>query len=382
MTGLTLGMVAGEASGDLLTGAVLRGLRARVPDLEAAGIGGPSMQAEGFDAWWTIDALSVRGYVEVLREYPRLLHMRSTLRKRMERWNPSLFVGIDAPDFNLDLEYALRRKGIKVAHFISPSIWAWRKERIDKIRRSVDHMLLVFPFEKALYDEAGIASTYVGHPLADTIAPGADQAAARSALGLPVDRPVIGLLPGSRGAEIRYMASLFVDTAAWIAQRRPDACFVLPAAGALLYDRLRAMLAAHSSAGKIELLLVQGRSHDVLAASDTVLVASGTATLETALFGKPMVIAYRMPWLSHRIMRRMGYLPWIGLPNILCREFVVPEFVQDDATPEAMGAALLRQIDDRAHSERIRTRFADLHGLLRRDCASRAAETLLALAAR
>jgi lipid-A-disaccharide synthase len=379
---MRLGMVAGETSGDLLASSVLAGLQARLggpAGLQAAGIGGPAMAARGFDAWWPSEALAVRGYAEVVRAYPRLRATRARLRERMAAWRPEVFVGVDAPDFNLELERALRERGIRVAHFIGPSIWAWRGGRIEGIRRSVDRMLLVFPFEQKLYDDAGVPATYVGHPLADAIPLQADAAAARATLGLPATGAVVAVLPGSRGSEITYIAPAFVATIAWLAARRPDLRFVVPAATDTLYRRLRAMLANGRLPDGTDCRLVMGRSHEAIAAADSVLVASGTATLEVALFRKPMVIAYRMAWASYRIMRRMGYLPWIGLPNILCNDSVVPEFIQHAATPEAMGAAVLAQLDDPALAARLGERFAALHETLRRDCGQRAAEVLLGM---
>jgi lipid-A-disaccharide synthase len=379
---MRLGMVAGETSGDLLAAAVLDGLQRQLGEreaLRAAGVGGPAMVARGFDAWWASEELAVRGYAEVLREYPRLRALRGQLRERLLDWRPEVFVGVDAPDFNLDLERALRERGIRVAHFIGPSIWAWRGKRIDTIRRSVDRMLLIFPFEEKLYRDAGIAATYVGHPLADAIPLRADAGAARAALDLPADRTVIAVLPGSRGSEITYIAPAFVRTIAWLARQRPELVFVVPAATERLFERLRATLSAGELPDGVDCRLVMGRSHDAIAAADAVLVASGTATLEVALFRKPMVIAYRMAWASYQIMRRMAYLPWIGLPNILCQDNVVPEFVQNAATPEAMGRALLQQLDDPALAARLDERFGALHETLRRDCGMRAAEALLAM---
>jgi lipid-A-disaccharide synthase len=375
---LRLGMVAGETSGDLLASSVLAGLQARGP-LQAAGIGGPAMAARGFEAWWPSELLAVHGYAEVLREYAKLRAVREQLHERLLKWQPDVFVGVDAPDFNLDLERRLRESGIRVAHFIGPSIWAWRPGRIDTIRRSVDHMLLVFPFEKPLYDRAGVPATYVGHPLADAIPLEVDAGAARRALGLPSGGQVVAVLPGSRGGEIRHIGPAFVRTIGWLARRRPDLVFVVPAATERIYTRLRAMLSVGELAPEVDCRLVLGRSHDAIAASDAVLVASGTATLEVALFRKPMVIAYRMAWLSYRIMRRMGLLPWIGLPNILSNESLVPEFIQEAATPEAMGAALLAQLEDPAGAARLAERFAAMHASLRRDCGQRAAEALLEL---
>ena len=338
------------------------------------------MAEEGFENWWSIDDLSVRGYVEVLAALPRLLRLRAALARKVLSWRPDLFVGVDAPDFNLALERRLRAAGVPVVHFISPSIWAWRAERIDAIRSAVDHMLLVFPFEQEIYRKAGIAATYVGHPLADAIPMRADQAGARRALGLDPERATVALLPGSRASEVRYMGDLFADTAAWMHARRADLQFVLPAAGGALYERLKVRLSARGQRDGLRLTLVQGRSHDALAAADAVLVASGTATLEAALYRRPMVIAYRMPWLSYRLMRNKGYLPWIGLPNILAGETLVPEFVQDAANPPALGAALLAQLEDDAARVRLAERFARMHEELRKDCAARAARVILELA--
>lgn len=374
-----IGMVAGEASGDLLAGAVLRGLHEADPALASAGVGGAAMAAQGFERWWDVSALSVMGYAEVLRAYPRLLRMRSRLGDRMLEWRPGVFVGVDAPDFNLDLEARLRAAGLRTAHFISPSIWAWRRERIEKIRRAVDHMLLVFPFEAAIYRDAGIPATYVGHPLADAIPLQADAEGARLRLGLDAGRPTVAILPGSRPGEVRHMSEVFLQAAAWLQARRPELQFVLPAAGQALYERLQQAIAAMRLPRPLRLTLVQGRSHEALAAADAVLVASGTATLETALFRRPMVIAYRLAWLSHRIMRNRGYLPWIGLPNILAGESLVPEFIQQAATPEALGAALLAQLDDDAGRRRLADRFERMHHELRRDCARQAARVLLEL---
>lgn len=374
---LALGMVAGEASGDQLAAALLQGLAGHgEAPLAAAGIGGPAMRARGFDAWWDIEALSVNGYLEVLREYPRLRRMREALYARLAQWHPAAFVGVDAPDFNLDLEARLRARGVRIVHFISPSIWAWRRERIEKIRRSVDRMLLVFPFEEAIYREAGIPATYVGHPMADAIAERVDAAQARRALGLPERGAVVALLPGSRSAEIEHLALPFLRTAQWLCERRGDLHFVLPAASARLFDRLKAIVArAHLPPG-VALTLVSGRAREALAGADAALVASGTATLEAALLRKPMVIAYRMSWASHRIMRRMGYLPYVGLPNILSGRFVVPEFIQSAVRPPAMGEALLGQLDDDAQRAAIVAQFASLHDMLRRDCATNAARAV------
>lgn len=376
---LSLAIVAGEASGDLLAAEVVRGLADRLGRTESVGVGGPALRAAGMSTWTDISALSVRGYAEVLAALPRLLWLRRSLRTRFQTLRPDLFLGVDAPDFNLTLERGLKASGVRTVHFISPSIWAWRPERIEAIRSAVDHMLLVFPFEKAIYDRAGIPATYVGHPLADILAPVSDTTAARRALGLDPSQPVVALLPGSRPDEIRYMASSFLKVAAWLQRRVPALQCVLPAASESLYAQLAARLKAVSEEGNPRLHLILGRSHLAMAAANTVLVASGTATLEAALLGKPMTICYRMSPVSYRIMRRKGLLPWIGLPNILCGESLVPEFLQDAATAEAMGASLLGQLGDEALRIRLLQRFSDLHGSLRRDCARSSAEAIATL---
>lgn len=379
MSGYSLAMVAGEKSGDLLAAAVLGGLGTSGffgTAGKACGIGGDAMAAQGFENWWHVDALSVRGYSEVLSALPRLLLMRRRLRERILAWHPTLFVGVDAPDFNLALEARLRAQGQRVVHFVSPSIWAWRRERIDKIRTAVDHMLLVFPFEAKIYDDAGIPASYVGHPLADVIPPESDRAAARLRLQLPPEAPVIALLPGSRRDEIRFMGECFLATAAHVLQRLPDAHFVLPAANDGLYQTLKGLCSALDPAVSQRVTVLAGRAYDALAACDTALIASGTATLEAMFFHRPMVIAYKMSRMSYRIMRNKGYLPFVGLPNILFNEFVVPEFIQDAADPVALATALLKQLDDPSWCDRTRQRFTDKHHEMRLGCAQRAAQVL------
>jgi lipid-A-disaccharide synthase len=379
MTGHSVAMVAGEKSGDLLASALLGGLHAReffANEGKAAGIGGDAMAAQGFENWWHIDALSVRGYLEVLPALPRLLWMRARLRRRILDWHPNLFIGVDAPDFNLDLELALRSAGQRVVHFISPSIWAWRRERIEKIRQAVDHMLLVFPFEAELYAQAGIPATYVGHPLADVIAPVVDRSRLRLRLGLAPHGPLIALLPGSRPDEVRFMASTFLQTAVWLLGHEPNLQFVLPAANAALGQVLRQLCSQLAGSAAQHIHLIEGQAHEALGACDTALIASGTATLEAMFFHRPMVIAYKMSALSYRLMRNKGYLPFIGLPNILSGEFVVPEFIQEQAEPVALGQALLAQMNDAAAREAISRRFEDLHNGMRLGCAERAAAVL------
>ena len=370
---MRLAMVAGEASGDLLAGLLLQGLKARWPGLKAAGIGGPQMAARGFEAWWPSDKLAVRGYVEVLRHYREIVGIRRALTKRLLSERPDAFIGVDAPDFNLDLEAGLKAEGTKAIHFICPSIWAWRGERVSKIAKSVDHVLCLFPFEPALLAQHGIAATYVGHPLADAIPLEAPRSAARQSLGLTATDRVVALLPGSRRSEIQYIAPLFLQTAARLHRQRPALRFVLPVAPGLR-SLIEPMLGQY--AGVAPVTLLDGRSHEALAACDVTLVASGTATLEAALFKRPMVIAYRMNALSWQMMRRMQYQAWVGLPNILCRDFVVPERIQGDADPATLAADVLAWLDAPDRIEALRLRFTELHHLLRRDTARTATDAI------
>ena len=381
---LNLGMVAGEASSDLLAADVLRALDGQVrghgrEPVATGGIGGARMAAAGFDAWWPAERLSVHGYAEAIKALPALLWIRYRLGRRLLRWPASVFVGIDAPDFNLGLERRLRGAGVRTVHFVSPSIWAWRPERISTIRQAVDHMLLVFPFEQEIYREAGIRATYVGHPLADTIPVTPDRAAARRVLGLDSASrdPVIALLPGSRKGEIARLAPLFLAVAAIVGRSRPRTRFLIPAASGERLAELRAHVAAIRAAEPtLAVTLVDGQSHRVLEAADAVLVASGTATLEAALYRRPMVIAYRVPDVDYRRMKRQSLLPYVGLPNILCGAFIVPEFIQDEAQPDPIAHALFEALDDTAAAERLEQRFAELHRSLRRGCAEQVAAAI------
>ena len=339
MAASRIAMVAGEASGDLLASHLMGAIARRLPGASFFGIGGPRMQAAGFDAWWPAERLAVRGYVEVLRHYREITAIRRDLARKLLAAPPDLFIGVDAPDFNLDLEIMLREKGVRTAHFISPSIWAWRGERIEKIGRACEEMLCVFPFEEKLYRDAGIGATYVGHPLADVIAEVPDRAAARARLGLADDAQVVALLPGSRQSELKYLADSFVRAAMLLAETMPAIRFVVPLASDETAALWTAAL-ARNGAGHLFVALLPRDTHGALAACDVALVASGTATLEAALFKRPMVIAYNMAWGSWQMMQRMKYQPYVGLPNILCGEFVVPEFLQEDATPENLAQAI------------------------------------------
>lgn len=366
---MKLALVAGEASGDLLAGLLLGGLRQRWPALQSAGIGGPRMAEHGFQAWWPHDKLAVRGYVEVLRHYREIRAIRDALAERLVRERPDAFIGVDAPDFNLGLEQKLRAAGIKAIHFVCPSIWAWRADRVGKIARSVDHVLCLFPFEPALLQRHGIAATYVGHPLADAIPLQPSRTAARAALGIAEQAPLVAVLPGSRRSEIEAILPTFVATVSRLAQLNPDLHFVLP-----VVPGLRALVEPQIGAAPITLL--DGRSHEALAACDVTLIASGTATLEAALFKRPMVIAYRMNAVSWQIMKRMQLQPWVGLPNILCGEFVVPERIQGAATPQQLSADVLAWLDAPQRTEALQARFTDLHQQLRRDTARTATDAI------
>lgn len=368
---IDLGVIAGEASGDLLGAHFIRALKTRHPGLTAAGIAGPRLVEAGVEAIYSSDTLAVNGYIEVLRHLPELLWIRSRIARHFLNERPRVFVGIDAPDFNFALEAKLKRAGIPTVHFVSPSIWAWRPERIHRIKQAVSHMLVVFPFEEPIYRDAGIPVTYVGHPLADVIPLEPDTAAARVALGVQGE-PVIALLPGSRVGEVSRHARLMLDAARLIVQRHPGAVFVLPAASGKA-----AQLARQAAQGlNLSLHILDGRAHDALAACDIALVASGTATLETALFKKPMVITYRTNPLTARMMLKQALLPWVGLPNVLARDSVVPERIQDDATPENLAADALAWLDDAPRRVATAETFRTLHLSLRQNASARIADAL------
>ena len=369
---LTVAMVAGEASGDLLASLLLRAMHQRWPGMVAAGIGGPQMSRAGFESWWPTDLLAVRGYVEVLRHYRGISRIREVLAERLLAHRPRVFVGIDAPDFNLGLEERLKTAGVPCIHFVCPSIWAWRGGRVKRLARSADHVLCLFPFEPELLHAHGVAATYVGHPLADVIPMEPDRQAARLSLGLPADAPVVALLPGSRRSEIQYIAPALLQAARLLQATRPALRFILPVAPGL--EALLQPLVA--SQGPQGLQLLQGRSHEALAACDLTLIASGTATLEAALFKRPMVIAYRMHPLSWQLMKRMAYQPWVGLPNILCRSFVVPELIQEACTPEGLAHEALKWLDQSERQVQLQERFTALHHQLRCDTATGATDAI------
>lgn len=370
-----VGIVAGEASGDFLGAQLIVALRRRFPHLRFAGIGGPNMEAEGFDSWFPMERLAVRGYIEVMRHYAGIASIRRRLATRMRSIKPAIFVGIDAPDFNLSLETRLKRDGIRTMHYVSPSIWAWRGGRIRHIARAVDHMLVLFPFEEVLYRHAGIPVSFVGHPLADVI-PEADQtAAAREQLKISPGSTVISLLPGSRQSEVHYMATTFIRTAQLITEHRPEVRFLVPLISRETRDLFEKALYAEGALD-LPLTILFGHSRDAIAASNAVLVASGTATLEVALYRKPMVISYRMAPTTWSIMQRMRYQPWVGLPNVIAGQFLVPELLQEDATPKNLSQAIINALTDPCVRQRLPQHLGDMHRLLKRGAAERAADAV------
>jgi lipid-A-disaccharide synthase len=373
---LRIAMVAGEASGDLLASHLIEALRTRVPDATFFGIGGPRMQGKGFDSWWPLEKLAVMGFVEVLKRYREISGIRHQLKARLSENPPDLFIGVDAPDFNLGLETALKARGVRTIHYVSPSIWAWRGKRIDKIAKAVDRVLALFPMEVPLYEKAGVPVSYVGHPLADQIPLVSDRTALRALLNLPAQGPVFALLPGSRQSEVEYMADTYVQTARLLHERLPQAVFLVPLA--TRETRLQFETALYrQNAINLPFRLLFGHAQEAMGAADCCLVASGTATLEAALIKHPMVITYKMAPASFRLMKRMAYLPYFGLPNILAGRFVVPEILQDDATPENLAQALQNLYADRRNAEHLQQIFTEIHHELRQNTADKAAAAVL-----
>lgn len=376
---LRIGIVAGEASGDQLGAGLIRAIKERLPDAVFEGVAGPKMIEAGCTALYPVERLSVMGLVEVLGHLPDLLRIRRALRRHFLEHPPDLFIGIDAPDFNLGLERSLKAAGITTVHYVSPTVWAWRQGRVRKLARSMDLMLTIFPFEADFYAGRGLDVRFVGHPLADLIPDTVDRRAARRALGLPEEGRIVALLPGSRGTELRYLGAPFVQAAAWCRARHPELLFVTPTANAGTRAALEAAWRTH--APDLPLTVVDGRSHEAMAAADVVLAASGTATLEAVLLKRPLVVAYRVAPLSHWIFRDLGLIkvPYIAMPNLLAGREIAREFIQDAATPENLGQALLALLenpDAGAEMERI---FSDIHRSLRRDASRNAAEAVLEL---
>ncbi|WEX17238.1 lipid-A-disaccharide synthase [Pseudomonas sp. G11] len=371
MANLRIALVAGEASGDILGAGLMRALKARHPAVEFIGVGGPLMQAEGLTSYFPMERLSVMGLVEVLGRLRELLARRKLLIQTLIEEKPDVFVGIDAPDFTLNIELKLRQAGIKTVHYVSPSVWAWRQKRVLKIREGCDLMLTLLPFEARFYEEKGVPVRFVGHTLADTIPLQADRAAARAELGL-ADGPLVALMPGSRGGEVGRLASVFFDAAERLQALKPGIRFVLPCAS----PQRRAQIETLLEGRNLPLTLLDGQSHLALAACDAVLIASGTATLEALLYKRPMVVAYRLAPLTYWILKRMVKSPYISLPNLLAQRLLVPELLQDDATPEALAQTLLPLIDGGEEQTRG---FDDIHRTLRRDASNQAADAVLTL---
>lgn len=392
---LHIGMVAGEPSGDLLAGRIISGCRQRSPDILCSGIGGPHMQAQGFETFHNMNALSVFGYVDALKRLPSLLGIYRNMKQRYAQTPPDVFVGIDAPDFNLRLERNLRERGVPTVHFVGPSIWAWRYDRIKTIRESVSHMLVLFPFEEEIYQKEDVPVTYVGHPLAGAIPMTPDRRAARQRLDIDPDARVLAILPGSRTSEIRVLAPVFLQAAQRLVQRDPSLQCIVPMVNAERRAEFEAILEAYPVPGLRCIASDTVRppadrtaspvAWTAMEAATAVLVASGTATLETALFKRPMVISYILtPWMRRIMSWKSGqqrpYLPWIGLPNVLLRDFAVPEILQDDVNPASLAEATHKALHDDHYQREIEARFTALHQSLLRDTPALAAQAIMEVA--
>jgi len=375
---IRVALMAGEASGDLLGAHLLAALKERLPGLESFGIGGPRMQSMGMQSWYPMEWFAVRGYVEVIRSLPKLLRVRREFKRRLLADPPDLFVGIDAPDFNLGLEMALRARGIATVQYVSPAIWGWRGERIHKIKRAVSKVLALFPFEPAIYERAGVPVAYVGHPLADEFPEYPDRNAAREQMRISPTQTVVAVLPGSRQSEVREMSELFIATAGLVSEQIPNILFLVPLVSRETRNIFEEAI-YRRQAEALPITILFGHAHMAMTAADAVLVASGTATLEAALLKRPMVISYKMPRVSAWIMRRKAHLPYAGLPNILAGEFVVPELLQEDATAENLAQALCNQLQDKEVRQRLESRFLEMHLSLRQDTARVAVEAILPL---
>lgn len=375
---MRIAMVAGEASGDLLAAHLIEALRKHIPQAEFVGIGGPRMEAAGFKAWWPFETLAVMGYADALKRLPELLKIRSGLLRRLRASPPDIYIGVDAPDFNLGIESRLKRAGVRTVHYVSPSIWAWRGRRVHKIGRSADHVMCLFPFEPELYTRHGYPATFVGHPFADVFPLESNRDAARETLGLMQDEQVVAIMPGSREGEVRRLAPVCVESIKRLVALRPEVHFIVP----LITRVTRDIFLEEMEKGELRnapVRLLFGHAHEAMAAADAVVVASGTATLEAALLKCPMVIIYKIGQMSYRLAKMLTYLPWVGLPNILAREFIVPELLQSRATPENIVDALLKWLDDKVARTAVLERFGQIHQSLRQGNAERAAAVILQL---
>lgn len=371
-------LVAGELSGDLLGAGLMRALKARHPGVEFRGVGGPRMLEQGIDSRFPLETLSVMGLVEVIKHLPGLVRVRRELRRDALAWRPDIMLGIDAPDFNLGLERQLREAGVITAHYVSPSVWAWRQGRVKGIARSVDAMLTFLPFEAAFYVQHRVPVAFVGHPLADDLPLDNDRQGARRALGLDEARPVLAVLPGSRAGEIRFLGETFLDTAQRLCDERSDLQVVIPAATSLRRAELETLLAARPALAD-RVTILDGLAREAMVASDLILLASGTAALEAMLCHRPMLVAYRMAPATHWLAKRLVKTPWISLPNLIAREALVPELIQDAATPDAIAGRLSAMLDDPDGRQALESRFAGMHAGLQRDASRRAVDAIESL---
>ncbi len=376
---MKIGIVAGELSGDLLGAGLIRALRQQHPDLTVTGIGGPAMIAEGCRSLFDLSELSVMGLVEVIKHYPRLRRCLHQVRDHFLADPPDVFIGIDAPDFNLRLEQPLKQAGIPTVHYVSPTVWAWRQNRLRTIAKACDLMLTLFPFEAEYYHRHHMPVRFVGHPLADEVAIETDTLPARTALGLDPERPVIALLPGSRGTEMRQLAAPFLAAADWLRQQRPDLQFVLPIASPKLEPLLTAQLQQLGLTDRLPLTILSGQARTAMAAADVILLASGTASLEAMLLKRPMVVAYRLNTITYWLARRLVKIPHFALPNLLAQAPLVPELLQDEVTPERLGEAVLTWLDKPKQIEQLQQQFLLLHYQLRQSASEQAARSVLEL---
>ena len=373
---LHIGIVVGEASGDILGAALMVELRRHFPNAEFSGIGGPRMLAQGFHSYFPQDRLAVMGLIEPLKRLPELLRIRKFLRDHFIQNPPAVFIGIDSPDFTIPLEGALKETGIKTVHYVSPSVWAWRQKRIFKIARSVDLMLTLFPFEAKFYEEHQVPVEFVGHHLADAIPEQIDKISARKNLGLPEEGRIVALLPGSRSSEVERMAELFLRAAVFCIEQDPSLQFVIPAANS---DRYRQLHIEMTDYVDFPFHLLNGHSQEAMAAADVVLVASGTVTLEAMLLKKPMVVAYKMAPLTYRILSWLVKTPFVAIPNLLAQKMLVPEILQDKATPESLSAAVMYYFENPEQAQNLGHVFADMHNLLKQNASARAADAIAKL---
>ena len=374
----TIAIVAGESSGDLLGSHLIKSLKSARSDLKFIGIAGPKMMKEGAVSFFSMEELSVRGYFEVFRKLFHLIKLRKKLLNQILKEKPDLFIGVDAPDFNFWIEKHLKKKGVTVIHYVSPSIWAWRGNRLRKIKKSIDHMLTIFPFEKNIYSKANIQATFVGHPLAELIPLYPNKKKAQNKLKIIKATKVIALLPGSRQGEVKWHAQLLIDSATEISKKIRDVKFLVPLPTRETYDIFSKTLFKNTHA-ELDIQLLIGHASDAINAADLVIVASGTATLETALYKKPMIVIYKMSSISWQILKRMRYLPFVSLPNILLNKFLVPELLQSDATSENISSKAIEILKDASYRKNLLIQFTKIHHQLKQNTSDRLNRVILKL---